>query len=86
MRIKTILSEHRNDFTAVMECEHCGHTYVERAGYHDNNYHTRVIPALHCGACNKDRAGVSDEIERSAQATVKHTPATAPDNTATITT
>jgi len=57
MKIAKILSEHRNDFTAMMECEHCGATEKLTTGYHDNFYHTKVIPAMHCGACGKDRQG-----------------------------
>lgn len=57
MKIKTILSEHRNDFTATMVCEHCGHEQLNRYGYHDNNYHVNVIPQLHCEKCGLDRNG-----------------------------
>lgn len=57
MKIKTILSQHRNDFTAEMECEHCGHTYINSVGYDDQNYHQNVIPLFHCKKCEKDRAG-----------------------------
>lgn len=44
MRIKKITSQHRNDYTAVMECEHCGHEQVDKYGYDDANYHDNVIP------------------------------------------
>lgn len=57
MKIQTILSEYRNDFTATIECEHCGHTEKLSSGYHDNYYHTMVIPAMTCGKCGKNRAG-----------------------------
>lgn len=57
MKIKTITSEHRNDFTAVMQCEWCAATEMNYSGYHDNYYHTRVIPTMHCENCGKDRAG-----------------------------
>lgn len=52
MRIKQILSQHRRDFRAVYECEHCGHE-VEMSGYDDTNYHGRVIPAMKCQKCGK---------------------------------
>lgn len=58
MKIKTILTEHRNDFTAIMQCEHCASEEPNKAGYHDNHYHTRVIPAMHCKSCGLNRAGV----------------------------
>lgn len=57
MKIKQLLQEHRNDFSALMECEHCGAVQMNGAGYHDNHYHTRVIPAMHCATCFKNRAG-----------------------------
>lgn len=57
MRIRKILTQHRNDFTATMECEHCGYTAKLTDGYHDIFYHERVIPAMLCTACGKNRAG-----------------------------
>ena len=43
MRIKEIISQHRRDFKAIFECEHCGHTET-KSGYDDANYHQNVIP------------------------------------------
>lgn len=57
MKIKTILTEHRADFTAIMQCEHCGSEEKNNTGYHDHFYHTRVIPAMHCRACGLNREG-----------------------------
>ena len=57
MKIAKMLSEHGNDFSAMMECEHCGHTAKLTSGYHDNHYHARVIPAMRCKECGKNRAG-----------------------------
>jgi transcription elongation factor Elf1 len=57
MRIQKELSCHRNDFTAVMECEHCGHEQKLTSGYHDSFYHNHVIPAMTCGGCGKNRSG-----------------------------
>ncbi len=61
MKIKTIISEHRNDFSAIMQCEHCGHEHKITSGYHDNNYHTNVIPAMKCQSCGKQRDGTVAE-------------------------
>lgn len=62
MRIKEITSQHRNDFRADMECEHCGHVQKLTSGYDDDNYHDRVIPnRLHCNSCGKNRHGRSME-------------------------
>ena len=57
MKIKTILNQHRNDFTALMECEHCKRTEKLTTGYHDDYYHNRVIPAMYCSFCIRNRAG-----------------------------
>lgn len=56
MKIKKMLSEYRNDFSAIMECEYCNHEVLNNSGYHDNNYHTKVISAMHCPQCGKNRA------------------------------
>lgn len=58
MKIHQIVSEHRNDFYWIPECEHCGTLAPKQAGYHDNHYHTRVIPGIHCAICGKNRTGV----------------------------
>lgn len=57
MKIKTIINECGNDFTAIMECEHCQSEQKLSSGYHDNFYHTKVIPAMTCKSCGKDRSG-----------------------------
>lgn len=61
MKIKKITWEHRNDFYAIMECEHCGNEEELKSGYHDNNYHTNVIPAMKCEKCGKNRSGNEDK-------------------------
>lgn len=43
-----------NDFYAIMECEHCGHTQENKTGYDDDYYHNSVIPAMKCKACGND--------------------------------
>ena len=52
MKIKEILSQHRRDFVAILECEHCGDT-TRVNGYDDHNYHHNVIPAFKCPSCEK---------------------------------
>lgn len=61
MKIQRIISERRNDFSAIMVCEHCGREAENRTGYHDNYYHTQVIPGMFCPACGKNREGKVDE-------------------------
>jgi transcription elongation factor Elf1 len=53
MKIKTITSQHRRDFTAILECEHCGHEEKLNCGYDDDNFHRNVIPQIKCGSCDK---------------------------------
>ena len=52
MKIKEILSQHRRDFQAIYECEHCGHT-EEGRGYDDAYFHGTVIPEMKCRKCGK---------------------------------
>lgn len=52
MKIKTIISQHRRDFQAVFECEHCGHEET-KAGYDDGHYHGTVVPGMKCLLCDK---------------------------------
>ena len=53
MKIKTIISQSRRDFTATLEYEHCGSETHLSSGYDDANYHYNVIPAMECSACGK---------------------------------
>ena len=52
MKIKQILSQHRRDFRARYECDHCGNT-EHSYGYDDANFHQNVIPKMVCKKCNK---------------------------------
>jgi len=52
MRIKEIISQHRRDFTATYECEHCGHQHRDQ-GYDDRNFHNNVVPKMACPECGK---------------------------------
>lgn len=52
MRIKKITSQHRRDFQADYECQHCGH--IQKAsGYDDDHFHNNVVPTLECKSCGK---------------------------------
>ncbi|AUZ95536.1 hypothetical protein [Salmonella phage PMBT28] len=61
MNIKEITSQHGNDFTAVMVCEHCGTTGVLKNGYHDAFFHNHVIPNINCPTCDRNHYGESTE-------------------------
>lgn len=52
MKVKKILWQHRRDFRAIYECEHCGNT-EEQAGYDDDNFHENVIPQWTCTKCGE---------------------------------
>jgi transcription elongation factor Elf1 len=52
MKIKKITSQTRRDFTAIYECEHCGHESVG-GGYDDAYFHQNVIPDMTCWKCGK---------------------------------
>lgn len=52
MKIKEIISQHRRDFRAIYECEHCGFTF-NGSGYDDTNFHEKVIPTMVCRECDK---------------------------------
>ncbi len=55
MKIKKIVSQHRRDFQAVYECEHCGHEN-KGGGYDDANFHQNVIPNMACKSCGMKAA------------------------------
>lgn len=52
MFIREIKWQHRRDFEAEYECEHCGERCISR-GYDDTNFHQNVIPTFECPACGK---------------------------------
>ena len=52
MKIQKITSQHRRDFTAIYECEHCG-CEKESDGYDDSYFHNNVIPDMKCENCGK---------------------------------
>lgn len=55
MRIKNITFQLRNDFRAVLECEHCASTQELKSGYNDAYYHDKVLPTIKCNKCRKSR-------------------------------
>ena len=52
MKIKTIISQDRRDFSAIYVCEHCG-AEIKGGGYDDTYFHQNVIPAMKCEACGE---------------------------------
>ena len=53
MKIKIITWQHRRDFEAIFECEHCGYEFKRNGCYDDRNFHHNVIPNLVCLECGK---------------------------------
>lgn len=53
MKIKRITEQVRRDFSAIMECEFCGHEVTNHGGYDDRYYHDQVIPNMKCKKCKK---------------------------------
>lgn len=60
MKIKKITYQMRNDFTAIMVCEHCGHEGKLETGYHDGFYHNNVIPSMLCKECGVNSDGTTE--------------------------
>ena len=56
MKIKEITYQHRRDFKAKYECEHCGYVSGPEWGYDDANFHENVIPNKACPECGKKAA------------------------------
>ena len=57
MKIKKITWQNRNDFYAILECEHCNNEQELKSGYSDSYYYDKVLPSITCVKCRKDRAG-----------------------------
>lgn len=68
MKILEITSQHRNDFHAILECEHCGHKQKLGSGYNDRYYHNHVLPAIKCNSCDKPRTSVVTSTHQSTEA------------------
>lgn len=66
MKIKRITYQHRRDFTAIMECEFCGHESIDKGGYDDRNYHDNVIPNMKCEKCGKSTQSEGGRVEHTA--------------------
>lgn len=53
MKIKSIIKQHRRDFSAILICDHCENEQILNDGYDDNNYHNNVIPKIKCNYCER---------------------------------
>ncbi len=52
MKITRIISQHRRDFTAIYQCEHCENEH-RGIGYDDAYFHNEVMPKKKCPACGQ---------------------------------
>ena len=66
MKIKQLISQHRRDFNALMECEYCGHEEMDNSGYDDRYYHDNVIPNQKCNKCGESTISKGGEVEKRA--------------------
>jgi len=53
MKIKEIKKQHRRDFIADFECDHCGHIVKDVQGYDDAFFHGSVVPEMRCPKCKE---------------------------------
>jgi hypothetical protein len=57
MKIVRITSQHYNDFSADIVCEHCNAEAKLKGGYDDHYYHNSVLPRITCKNCGRIRSG-----------------------------
>jgi hypothetical protein len=65
MKLIKKISQHRRDFTGLLECEFCKKQEHLSSGYDDSNYYNNVIPNFKCKSCNKSTIsenGIIDKI------------------------
>lgn len=62
MKIKEITWQNRRDFSAIYECEFCGHNR-KGTGYDDRYFHDNVIPNMKCGKCGKSTKSENEVVD-----------------------
>jgi hypothetical protein len=65
VKIKAYTFQLRRDFSAVLECEHCGAEQDLHGGYNDEYYHNRVLPSIRCLSCGNTR-GSETSVDHAA--------------------
>lgn len=58
MQVVKVVWRYHNDYSADLQCEHCGN--IQRGGglYADENYYFNVLPALYfCNKCGRNGHG-----------------------------
>lgn len=58
MFIQKIIDRNRRDFTAIYECQFCGHE-LKQYGYDDSYFHNVAIPNMECPECGKSTSSHS---------------------------
>ena len=53
MKIIKIISQHRRDFYADMQCENCNNIEKDVSCYDDSYFHKNVIPDMKCKKCGE---------------------------------
>jgi len=72
MKIHEITWQHRNDFRAILECEHCQSQQDLIDGYSDQNYYSEVLPKIVCVSCGKNACGETSWHIQAKQLTAKN--------------
>jgi len=72
MKIHEITWQHRNDFRAILKCEHCQSQQDLIDGYSDQNYYSEVLPKIVCVSCGKDAYGETNWQVQAKQLTAKN--------------
>jgi transcription elongation factor Elf1 len=58
MRVHEITWRMRNDYAAILQCEHCEHQQRSGGLYADHYFSTQVIPNnFYCGKCGLNSLG-----------------------------
>jgi len=65
MKIKKVIWQNRRDFSALMECEFCGHQEMNNSGYDDRYYHDEIIPNMRCSKCGESTISKGGEITKT---------------------
>lgn len=58
MRVSEVTWRNRNDYNAILECEHCQHTQRASGLYADAFFAMRVLPSrYYCDGCGLNALG-----------------------------
>lgn len=70
MKIKSTHNWSRRDFSAILECDACGHEQEQKSCYDDRNYYDNVIPKIACEKCGVKGTDDKPETKYPANLTI----------------